>query len=386
MKSINLKLSIMLRQTSLLFTTILLLFFFSCKESKKEAKVIKESLYEYEAEKIAENVYLIKTVVDKTGWVNGNITLIINEKDAFVVDSGFLPSAGVKAVEKIKEVTDKPVKYLVNTHWHGDHWHGNQAFVKAYPDVNIIASIAAYNEFKGRGMKDATEVFIRQFNGWITGYQKKLDANKNRDGSKMTNKQRDSIKGLMKYTYMVIDEFKKDLIPILPSLWFEKKMVIKDSLREIQILHLGKGNTAGDAMVYLSNEKILITGDVIVYPTPYESGGFSDSWKEVFDKMIQLDVTKVIPGHGKVLDNNNYIRFLSKVFEVVSKKTNQMYRNGTTRDDAIKLFTLDMLRNELPNLEKDLAVFLDDFHPGFLRRAVNSRYRNLDANKKKNSN
>jgi glyoxylase-like metal-dependent hydrolase (beta-lactamase superfamily II) len=105
--------------------------------------------------------YIITTVTDgvyalrhrkaiRLGALSGNTTVIIGSRDVLVVDSGSLPSVAADDIALIRTWTNKPVRYLVNTHWHGDHAWGNEAYAKAFPGLTILAhpettrSIAGY--------------------------------------------------------------------------------------------------------------------------------------------------------------------------------------------------------------------------------------------------
>ncbi len=89
-----------------------------------------QSVYNYEVEKIVEDVYLLKPKINRYRWVTANIVVIVNADDILVVDSGLLPAAAAEAIKEIKKISSKPVRYLLNTHWHGDHWQGNEAFAR----------------------------------------------------------------------------------------------------------------------------------------------------------------------------------------------------------------------------------------------------------------
>src|SRR5688572_10888691 len=132
---------------------LLVLFFGLCSNAITQA----QSSYKYDVEKVVEGIYVLKPVINDLRWVTSNIVVIINDADIFVVDSGLLPSAGEEAVKEIKKLSAKPVKYLLNTHWHGDHWQGNEAFVKNYPEVEIISSSEAFTGINRNGM-----VWVRQ--------------------------------------------------------------------------------------------------------------------------------------------------------------------------------------------------------------------------------
>jgi glyoxylase-like metal-dependent hydrolase (beta-lactamase superfamily II) len=87
----------------------------------------------------------------------------------------------------------------------------------------------------------------------------------------------------------------KNLNPLQPNLLFDEKLTIISGEREIQISYLGIGNTIGDAVVYLPKEKVMITGDLVVYPSPYESGAFSPEWVRTSKKLKQFQIDVKAP-------------------------------------------------------------------------------------------
>src|SRR4051812_16443576 len=101
--------------------------------------------------KLADGIYEIRHPDDPDTFPQSNTTVIIGENSVFVVDSCLLPSAAREDVEQIKKWTNKPVTYLLNTHWHFDHTLGNATYAAAFPGIQIIAqtatqkTIAAWN-------------------------------------------------------------------------------------------------------------------------------------------------------------------------------------------------------------------------------------------------
>ncbi len=77
--------------------------------------------------------------------------------------------------------------------------------------------------------------------------------------------------------------------------------------REVQIKFLGRGNTAGDAVVYLPKEKIVVAGDLIVYPIPYIYDGYPTEWIQTLQNLAQLDADSIVPGHGPILHDKTYV-------------------------------------------------------------------------------
>jgi len=91
--------------------------------------------------KLAEGVYEIQHKDALDGSASGNTTVIIGERQVFVVDSCFLPSAAREDIAQIRQWTDKPVAFVLNTHFHNDHNLGNRAYMDAFPSLTIIAHV-----------------------------------------------------------------------------------------------------------------------------------------------------------------------------------------------------------------------------------------------------
>ncbi|MCB0279686.1 MAG: MBL fold metallo-hydrolase [Calditrichaeota bacterium] len=95
--------------------------------------------YQLSLKKIADDVYVIYRPDHLRASVEGNVTVIINDDHILVVDGSSAPGAAKNAIAYIKQLSPLPVRYLVNTHGHGDHTLGNEEYLKTYPGVQIIA-------------------------------------------------------------------------------------------------------------------------------------------------------------------------------------------------------------------------------------------------------
>src|SRR3954469_15804453 len=95
--------------------------------------------HERTTSKIAEGVYVIRHPDAPDTFPQGNTTLVIGDRECLAIDSGFLPSAAKADIAQIRQWSNKPVRYLMNTHWHLDHNNGNTLYAKEFPGVGIIA-------------------------------------------------------------------------------------------------------------------------------------------------------------------------------------------------------------------------------------------------------
>jgi len=334
-----------------------------------------QSTYKYEVEKIVNEVYVLKPVINKYRWVTANIVVIVNEKDVLVVDSGLLPAAADEAIKEIRKLTDKPVAYLVNTHWHGDHWQGNESFIKEYPDVRIIATEQGLKGMSRNGIVWANQLYRKYFQNYIDTYEKSLKEKKVDGISLNSDELKELSEGIadMKHDLESI----KNIKPALPAITFSDKLVIKSGSHEIQLLYMGIGNTSGDAIVYLPAEKVLIPGDLVVHPSPYESGMFSPEWLETSVKLDEIDFNYLVPGHGDVQFNHAYLRFLNALFREIIKQIGVAYESGNTRmDDISKIVTHESVTHELAK-DTSLVKFTGMLDAGFVPACVQTSFKRV---------
>ena len=91
-------------------------------------------------ETLADNIYLFRAPSDLDKWTATNVVVVINDQDVTVFDSNTRPVTTRMVIAEIQKLTQKPVRTLINSHWHMDHWSGNNEYVKAFPGVQIIAT------------------------------------------------------------------------------------------------------------------------------------------------------------------------------------------------------------------------------------------------------
>jgi glyoxylase-like metal-dependent hydrolase (beta-lactamase superfamily II) len=340
-----------------------------------------QSVYKYEVEKVQDDIYVLKPVINDYRWVTSNIILIVNERDALVVDSGLLPAAATEAIKEIKKITTKPVKYLVNTHWHGDHWQGNDAFEKAYPGVEIIATEQGLKGMQANGMVWAKQLYLKYFqNFYLSKYEKAL-TEKSLDGKTLSDAELVTLKEGTEQLRQDIESMKQ-LKPVLPNTSYSDKMILHRGTREIQLLYLGIGNTSGDAVVYLPNEKLVVPGDLVVYPSPYESGMFSPEWLETSQALAALDYNTLIPGHGDVQRDHLYLNFLNALYSEIIAQVSNAYLKGTTGvDDFKKMVTHETVTSEL-NKKPEYEKFTKNLDSAFVPAAIQTSFRRIMQGKK----
>jgi cyclase len=285
--------------------------------------------------KVADGVY---ATIAKNGAAS-NGAFIVND-DVVVVDAHLRPSWAREVIAEIKKITDKPVRYLIDTHYHTDHVQGNQAYVDAFPGVTII-------------QQDLTREDMIQFKpGPITPenvygtipptflqMKKQLADGKDDHEKKLTAEERADLQHQVDLRAGYIAEAPQ--IRFTPgNLTFSKSLTLHESGRDIFLYYFGYAHTRGDTIIYLPADKIVLTGDVLESQVPMMAGSYPVKWISVLDSIDKLDWNAVIPGHGGVQQGRqNLVEFKGYLTDLVAG-AKQAADKGLTQEQAAKSIDL----------------------------------------------
>ncbi len=309
--------------------------------------------------KLANGVYAIQHRNSSDGNGNGNTTVIIGEREVFVVDSCYQPSLAREDIAQIRQWTNKPVGYLLNTHFHDDHNKGNKTYMDAFPALAIIAQEETKKDMDliqpgniERGPKELAAT--------IAAFKQGKDQN----GQALSETDKKEVQRLLPDLEQLLKEL-KTVVYQPPTLTFTDKLDVDIGNREVQVRHLGRGNTPGDAIVYLPKEKILVAGDLLVHPIPYTYDGYPAEWVETLQKMAQLDAEIIVPGHGPVLHDKTYLTLVTALLKsTVEQVRAQVRRIGHlgfhSLDDVKASVDLRPFRAKFAGDDKDLQAEFDD--------------------------
>jgi cyclase len=328
--------------------------------------------------KIADDVYVIRHPEAPDSFPQGNTTVIIGQRGALVIDSCYLPSSARQDIEQIRRWTSQPVRFLVNTHWHYDHTMGNGTYAKEFPALTVIAHQETLASMRGYNPD-----WFKRYPTLTANLQKQLDEHRGADGKALTAAKKAEVVEQIKGRADVQTEFDQ-ISDRLPDMTFDHQLTLDLGGREVRLLHLGPGNTAGDVLAYLPKEKIVIAGDLLDYPVPYLGGGYPTEEIETLRSMALLDAQTIVPGHGEILHDKIHLNMVTDFLEAVTGSVQkQVFRLGSgptkleeVRAAVLKDVDFDMWRQRFAGDDKDNREFFDTFSkPGLITAAYAETWR-----------
>lgn len=297
-------------------------------------------------QKLAEGVYAVLRQDLPGLMVDANNVFIINDEDVIVVDANGAPAITKEVLAALRKLTDKPVRYVINTHWHDDHIIGDPVYRAAFPNVEFIghARNREYLSNQGQTNRKNFATGAAQFAAYL---RKLMAENKNLAGGELSAEERDSLNSDLRLVDLVLAEAPSTQLT-LPTIAVEERLTLHRGQRVIDIRHLGSGHTAGDLIVHLPKENIVITGDLVVWPVPLVGGDQSHigSWSTTLEKIRALQPAIIVPGHGPLLRDDVYLKQLAALFASIQQQTAAAAARGETLEQARKSVNLDEFRRQ----------------------------------------
>jgi cyclase len=273
--------------------------------------------------------------------VVGNSAVIVNDTDAIIVDDHVSPAAAWVLVEELKDITPKPVRTVINTHFHFDHAHGNQIFDK---DVAIIG-----HEFTREMLTVGKSVEMPLYRNYAAGLPKQIDDLKIRLAAEKDAAAKTTLQNQIQVAESNAAS-QAELKPTPPNVTLKTQMTLYRGDREIQIRFIGRAHTAGDVVVFLPKEKIVITGDMLTTGLSNMSDAFVNDWSSTLDELKKLDFTTVLPGHGEAFTDKAKIDYFQAYLRDVWTEVGRLKQQGVSAEEAAKRADLTKHKDRFPTI------------------------------------
>lgn len=269
---------------------------------------------------IAPGIHLFQTAPYGDVGLDGNSIAVLSTDGVLVFDSNGTPAASAAVLAEIRRLTDQPVRYVVNSHWHWDHWYGTETYLRAFPDVRIVTHEKNRAMMIGPAIEFNRPGLETQLPGYIQNLEKRAQADP-------------KLQGVLEADRFFLEQ-KKNVKFAFPNLTFSDRLTLDMGDRHIEVLNFGRGVTPGDTLVYLPREKVLLLGDLIVNPITFALSGYPTEWLKVLERVDALDATTIVTGHGPALRDRQLLHATMDVFRVLLREGKAAKARGQTPDQA----------------------------------------------------
>jgi len=294
----------------------------------------------YAFEKIADGVYY--TTSSSLMATGGNHAIIVGDHDVFLVYAVATPAAGRALLEDLKLITDKPVRWVVNTHFHWDHTNANSIFG---PEVQIIG-----HEYVRHAIADLDIIHREPFKTALANMPIQVDALKKQIGEEKDPARKATLEKQLAAKQADWEEFKM-LKPTPPTMTYNSKMTLYQGQREIQLLFLGRRHTQGDTFVYLPKERIVCSGDMMETQPAYMGDGMFDEWIKTLDALKELDFVTDLPGHCVPFHDKPLITAYQSYLKDFMAQVTELRKQGLSADEAAQKVDMTSHKGDFPQIQ-----------------------------------
>lgn len=323
----------------------------------------------FRVEQIAANVYAFISNNTTHFWEDGNTTVIITDKGVVVVDA---PSTYLSEehLAEIRKLTDKPVIYLINTHWHKDHVFGNHVYRDAFPHIEIIAQEFTKKASDERNPAKLEEYFRGQSGEAILDMvRRQAEMGVDENGKSMTGY--DLVHAKMDYPeYLAGYQAAQRTVYVGPNKTFKDSMTLTFGSTIIQLMHF-EGHTAGDAVVFLPKQNILVTGDLVMGPIPYVGPTtLLPQWIASLQSLIAMHASAIIPGHGEVEFDSSFMQLEHDLVASVTEQAANAVASHQSLDAFKQALDLKSFENRMVDNDAENQWGWDHYtYEGLVERA-----------------
>ncbi len=273
---------------------------------------------------IAPGIY--SAVGTSATFAGSNSAVIVNQDDVIVVDSHMTPESGRALLRDLKTMTDKPVRLLINTHFHYDHANGNQVFA---PVADIIG-----HEYTRRRL---TPEILRKgmFADLLANLPRQIDDLSSKAAAEQDAAAKARLEQQLRNQRAFADQM-REVRATAPNITMTDRVTLFRGDREIRLLHVGRGHTAGDVIVYLPKERVVCTGDVLVNQVANLVDGYVNEWPDALEQLRALDFVDVIPGHGEPFKGKERIDWFQAYLRDLWQQTTKLHADGVPAAEAAR--------------------------------------------------
>jgi glyoxylase-like metal-dependent hydrolase (beta-lactamase superfamily II) len=253
----------------------------------------------YRLERVTDDVYatVVRDGISPSQFAASLI--VIRSDHVLVVDSRHDDASAQELLDTIAALTDLPVGFVINTHWHGDHVQGNARFRAAYPNVRFVGGATTDEDIRTLGRQRLDDE-IERVAGRIAAAEGRLESGTRDDGTPLTDEEKAALPGQRESATAYV-EARRAIELVEPDITVERSLELSEASPAIEILRVGPAHTRGDVVVWIPERGVLALGDLIEDGFPYLGDGYPSGWADALDTAAEIEASVLLGAHGPVL-------------------------------------------------------------------------------------
>lgn len=294
-------------------------------------------------EKIVDGVFVAIRPEPPGVFVDANSIFLVGPDDVIVVDTNATPSSARASLAALKKLSPKPVRAVINTHWHQDHINGNQVYREAFPKAEFIAHANVGQNISMPGVSNRAGL-MSAMTPLVEEMRLSLDQRKGMGGGPLTDEERASHDADIERAQRFIAET-GSLASVTPGRLVTDRLTLTQGTRSIEIFSLGRGHSPADLVVHLPRERVVIAGDLITAPVPIISGtAVPSEFVKALQALLALAPAVIVPGHGEVVRQDQPVRDQIQLLESILHQVRTAVAGGATLQQVRVMVNIDELR------------------------------------------
>ena len=312
----------------------------------------------FELQELADGVYAALVVDRPDAYAFANSLVVIGEDGVLVVDTQQSPQAARELIRLVATRTELPVRWVVNTHWHGDHVYGNVAYRDAFPDVRFLAHPATVAGMRGEGAAQRAEELVT-LPGTIEARERWLVEGVLPDGRELTAELREQVLYSLELRRDYFAAL-RELVVVEPDGTIESRHRLDLGGRVVELIPLGPAHTAGDLGVWVPDTGVLAVGDLLEEAPPWIDGAASlAGWADALDRITTEGASVLLPSHGGVQRDPTLLSAERALFRELAELAARAVAESWGPERVAEGITLDAHRAFLLGLGLDQEGFAD---------------------------
>lgn len=311
--------------------------------------------------------------------VNCNAAIFVRSKDVVVVDAHSKPSAAASIIKQIRrQVTEKPVRYVINTHFHWDHTQGDHGYKETGSKVDFIASSMT---------KDLMEkLAVERMKESVNSVPAQIEAMRKRAEGASSAAEKTFCEEQIRQMEAYVADMKQNYELVLPTITFDKTYMLADSEFDLHLGFHGRSHTAGDTFVFCPQRRAMAAGDACHGWLPNIGDGYPRNWPGTIDDVSKADFKYLMGGHGPMQSDRTVMTSFRNYIEELAEKVEAGKKAGKGIPELQKEITVASLRSMQSNgyqafLERTLGAEHIHFGPAApIQNDVNGNIRDTFNN------